>query len=36
VLFASIFLYGDALSASDEELREALTEAIQDVLRTSR
>ena len=36
VLFASIFLYGDVLSASDEDMREALTEAIQDVLRTSR
>jgi AcrR family transcriptional regulator len=33
VLFASIFLYGDALAASDEEMRAMLTEAIDDVLR---
>jgi AcrR family transcriptional regulator len=36
VLFANIFLYGDSLSASDEEMREALAEAIHDVLGTSR
>jgi hypothetical protein len=36
VLFANLFLYVDALSANDEEMHEALTEAIQDVLTTSR
>lgn len=33
VLFANFFLFGDALSASDAEMHEPLTEAIQDVLR---
>jgi len=36
VLFANIFLFGDVVSASDEEMHQALAEVIRDVLRTAR